>query len=147
MHNALVVARLHTSPLCQQSCNNHATLSLPELYTERFAGGARGIWHKNMQHTIYTDHLCSMNALRRRAKSLGADELKVSTRAAKKYMVRYRGRWIHFGARNYSDFTQHRDPRRRENYRARHRAILLADGRPAYKVPSQPAYWAWKILW
>jgi hypothetical protein len=116
------------------------------LYTERFCGGEQGIWQKNMLYNIRIIS-AAMDALRKRAKNLGADQLEISTRAAKKYMVRYRGRWIHFGARSYSDFTQHRSPRRRENYRARHRKILLSDGRPAYMVPEQAAYWAWHILW
>ena len=89
----------------------------------------------------------SITDLRSRAKLLGATDLRPSTRKGKKYMVLYLGRWIHFGAMGYADFTQHRDTRRRDAYRARHSRILLKNNVPAYKVPSQPAYWAWHLLW
>lgn len=89
----------------------------------------------------------SITELRSRAKLLGATDLRPSTRKGKKYMVRYRGRWVHFGAMGYSDFTQHRDMQRRARYRSRHSRILLKNNVPAYKVPSQPAYWAWHLLW
>lgn len=93
----------------------------------------------------------SITELRRRAKLLGATDLRPSTRKGKKYMVLYLGRWIHFGSRGYSDFTQlranARNIRRRDAYRARHSRILLKNNVPAYKVPSQPAYWAWHLLW
>ena len=120
--------------------------TIPARYIPSDLRGEQEVSGRKLYAIHYTDHRCTMDAIRKRAKKLGADQLEISTRAAKKYMVRYRGRWIHFGARNYSDFTQHRDPLRRDNYRARHSKILLADGRPAYKVPEQPAYWAWHIL-
>jgi hypothetical protein len=88
-----------------------------------------------------------MNALRAKAKRLGATDLRRSSRRGKKLAVLYRGAWIHFGALGYEDYTQHRDKDRRERYRRRHRGILLADGRPAYRVKTSPAYWAWQLLW
>ena len=88
-----------------------------------------------------------MENIVRKAKQLGAESLKTSTRATKKYMVLYRGKWIHFGAEIYSDFTLHKDPLRRANYRARHSTIRLADGRLAYTVRESPAFWAWHLLW
>ena len=81
------------------------------------------------------------------AKRLGATELRPSWRKGKKLAVLFRGRWIHFGAKGYEDFTTHRDLVRRASYRKRHRGILLADGRPAYKVKTTPAFWAYYILW
>ncbi len=81
------------------------------------------------------------------AKRLGASELRPSWRKHKKWAVKFRGRWIHFGATGYEDYTIHRDPVRRANYRRRHRGILLADGRPAYTVATTPAYWAYRLLW
>ena len=58
-----------------------------------------------------------------KARQFGAESIKASTRATKKYMVLYEGKWIHFGAKGYSDFTIHKDASRRANYRARHSTI------------------------
>jgi len=88
-----------------------------------------------------------MESLRRKAIRLGATDLKQSTRAGKKWMVKYNDKWIHFGAKGYSDYTQHKDEKRRAHYRARHSTIKLKDGRLAYKVKSQPAFWSMALLW
>ena len=82
-----------------------------------------------------------------KALRLGASELRPSWRKGKKLAVLYQGRWIHFGSRGYEDYTIHRDPVRRAAYRRRHKAILLADGRPAYTVKTTPSYWPYHILW
>ena len=82
-----------------------------------------------------------------KAKRLGATALRPSWRKGKKFAVLYRDRWVHFGAAGMSDFRIHRDPARRESYRRRHAAILLADGRRAYTVKESPAYWSWHLLW
>ena len=73
-----------------------------------------------------------------KALRLGATELRPSTRKGKKWVVLYQGKYIHFGATGYEDFTQHKDPARRANYRRRHGAIRLKDGRLAYTVPTSP---------
>ena len=88
-----------------------------------------------------------MEQLKQKAIELGATDLKPSTRKGKKWMVNYEGKWIHFGASGYQDFTQHRDENRRENYRRRHSAIKLKDGRLAYRVKTQSAFWSWNLLW
>ena len=82
-----------------------------------------------------------------RAKKLGAMDIKPSTRARNKWMVLYKGQWIHFGARGMSDYTIHKDEDRRRRYRARHSKIKLSDGRRAYTVKSSPSYWSWNLLW
>ena len=82
-----------------------------------------------------------------KAKKLGATELRPSWRAGKKWAVLYRDRWYHFGAKGYEDFRTHGDPVRRASYRKSHAGILLAEGRPAYKVKTTPAYWASNLLW
>jgi len=82
-----------------------------------------------------------------KALRLGAIELRPSQRAGKKWAVLYQGKWIHFGATGYEDYTQHKDPARRANYRRRHGAIKLKDGRLAYTVPTSPAFWSWNLLW
>ena len=86
-------------------------------------------------------------SLEQKALRLGATELRPSTRKGKKYAVLYQGKFIHFGATGYEDFTEHKDPARRANYRRRHGAIRLKDGRLAYTVKSSPAYWSWTLLW
>ena len=82
-----------------------------------------------------------------KALRLGANELRPSWRSGKKWAVCFCGRWIHLGAKGYDDYTSHHDEVRRDAYRKRHRAILLKDGRPAYKVKSSPAFWSWNLLW
>ena len=86
-------------------------------------------------------------SLEQKALRLGATELRPSTRKGKKYAVLYQGKFIHFGATGYEDFTEHKDPARRANYRRRHGAIKLQDGRLAYTVPTSPAFWSWTLLW
>ena len=81
------------------------------------------------------------------ARRLGGTELRQSTRKGKKLAVLYQGKLIHFGALGYEDYTIHHDEERRASYRKRHKAILLRDGRPAYTVKTQPAYWSWHLLW
>lgn len=88
-----------------------------------------------------------MDDLAVRAARLSATEITKSWRKGKKLAVLYRGSWIHFGAAGMSDFTIHKDKERRARYRKRHRGILLGDGRPAYRVKTSPAYWAWHLLW
>ena len=86
-----------------------------------------------------------------------------STRKNKKYMVTTpSGKIVHFGAiRNgipmeqYKDSTglglysnlDHLDTKRRDNYRSRHKAILLKNGKPAYLDKEQAAYWSLNFLW
>lgn len=89
----------------------------------------------------------SLSELKEKAIKLGATDLKASTRKGKKYMVKYEGKYIHFGASGYQDFTQHKDEKRRENYRRRHGAIKLKDGRLAHKVKGTPSYFSWTLLW
>jgi hypothetical protein len=55
---------------------------------------------------------------RKARKYLGANvEIDYSTRKDKKFMVRDPdGRWVHFGAIGYDDFTKHKDKARRQRY-------------------------------
>ena len=88
-----------------------------------------------------------MHDLKIEALRLGATDLRPSWRKGKKLAVLYRGKWIHFGALGYEDYTTHHDVDRRASYRRRHKAILLLDGRPAYTVKTQASFWAWHLLW
>lgn len=76
---------------------------------------------------------------------------KPSNKKDKKFMVLAKNgdkvKLVHFGAKGYSDFTKHKDSDRRDNYRARHSAILNKEGKPAYKDPLSPAYWSYNFLW
>lgn len=63
-----------------------------------------------------------------------------STRSNKKYMVSYNGKLIHFGAKGYLDYTQHKDYNRRELYRLRHHNDHIND-------PSKPGFYSWWLLW
>ena len=82
-----------------------------------------------------------------KARAFGATELRPSGRKGKEMAALFRGRWIHFGARGYEDYTTHGDLVRRAAYRKRHAGSLLANGRLAYTVKTTPAYWAYHILW
>lgn len=55
-------------------------------------------------------------------------------------LIRYWAKW-------YSDYTKHKDEKRRDNYRARHKAIKTKSWTPAYKNKLQAAYWAYNDLW
>ncbi len=86
-------------------------------------------------------------SVRERAIKLGATDLVPSWHKGKKFAVLYKDKYIHFGSQGYEDYTMHHDPVRRASYRDRHKAIKLKDGRLAYKVKTQPAFWAMELLW
>lgn len=88
-----------------------------------------------------------MEALRNRAVSLGASDLRKSKKKGKKYDVIYKGKIVSFGSKGMSDYTIHKDKERRNRYRARHSKIKLKDGRLAYKVKGTPAFFSWNLLW
>lgn len=86
-------------------------------------------------------------AAQRLARKLGLPRPESSQRNGKKLFVIYDGVAIHFGARGYSDYLEHKDKERRNRYRLRARGALLANGTPAYLDRRQPAYYAYRILW
>lgn len=47
---------------------------------------------------------------------------------------------VSFGARNYEDYTTHKDENRRFRYRQRH----IGDNT---ENPEYPGFWSWHILW
>jgi hypothetical protein len=73
---------------------------------------------------------------------LGKDvELYLSTRKFKKYMIQNPdGEWIHFGQYPYEDYTKHKDPQRREDFRKRNVKWAIA---PKWS----PAWLSWYLLW
>lgn len=86
-----------------------------------------------------------------------------STRKNKKYsVITPKGKVVHFGAiqngipmEQYKDSTglglyseyDHNDIKRRENYRSRHKSILLKNGKPAYLDKEQPSFYSYNFLW
>ena len=88
-----------------------------------------------------------MNKLREKAISLGAQELKRSTRKNKKLAVLYNNKWIHFGDRRYMDFTQHKNLERRKSYLKRARGIRDKQGNLTHKNKNKSNFWAINILW
>lgn len=70
-------------------------------------------------------------------------------RFKKKATFMYKGRQhtVYFGHRDYSDYTQHKDPERRNRYLARATKIRDAKGKLTMNNPLSPNYWAIRILW
>ena len=69
-------------------------------------------------------------------------ELKQSTRKGKKWMVLdvNTGKYVHFGAMNYQDYTVHKDENRRKKYWSRMQRF-----KSAYKY--SPGYLSLVLLW
>ena len=54
---------------------------------------------------------------------------------------------IHFGNKNYEDYRQHKDKKRRESYLARAKGIRNKKGELTYKDTNSKNYWAIRHLW
>ena len=68
--------------------------------------------------------------------------LEVARDGKHKYVAVFEnGRRVKFGAQGYEDYTMHRDEKRREAYRARHRKDLDTND------PYRPGYLSYYILW
>jgi hypothetical protein len=74
-----------------------------------------------------------------------------SDRAGKKKMVLAKEgdkvKLIHFGFQGMSDFTKHRDTKRRANYLARSGGIKDKSGKLTKNNKLSANYWARKVLW
>ena len=88
-----------------------------------------------------------MSDLRKKALSLGATAFGISKVKNKRFYVVYDGKKINFGLKNGSTFIDHKDTKKRENWKKRHSKILLKDGTPAYKNKHKSSFWSWNILW
>ena len=73
-------------------------------------------------------------------------------------MVKYNGKWIHFGDKRYQQYKDttplriysnldHLDKKRRYRYRARASKIKNKQGEYTYKNPKYANYYAYKFLW
>ena len=67
--------------------------------------------------------------------------LKPSTRKDKKFMVIIDNKKVHFGAKGMSDYTIHKDPKRKERYIARHRK------NENWTDPTTAGFWSRWLLW
>tara|TARA_R110002153_G_scaffold274315_1_gene448482 strand:- start:24974 stop:25240 length:267 start_codon:yes stop_codon:yes gene_type:complete len=54
---------------------------------------------------------------------------------------------IHFGHKDYQDFTQHKDQKRRTNYLARAKGIKNKEGKLTWKDKNTKNYWSVHYLW
>lgn len=88
-----------------------------------------------------------MEALRKKAIKLGAQDLRKSTKKNKKYDVIYKGKVISFGAKGMSDFTIHKDKARRDRYLKRAKGIRDGRGNLTHKNKNKSNFWAINILW
>jgi hypothetical protein len=69
-------------------------------------------------------------------------QLKRLTSGPKKYqVVLANGKTVKFGARGYSDYTVHKDPKRMQRYLTRHRS------RENWNDPKTPGFWSRWLLW
>lgn len=64
-----------------------------------------------------------------------------SWRKEKKKVVCWKDKLIHFGAKGYEDYTQHKDKKRRASFRARHKC----DTDKPKKTTAR--FWACEELW
>lgn len=71
-----------------------------------------------------------------------------STSPRKKWMtITPEGKKLYWGEPSMQDYTQHKDPERRKNYRSRHRGILLKDGSRAINKKWSPAWASYYVTW
>ena len=68
-------------------------------------------------------------------------KIVMSTRKDKKYMILINGKRIHFGAKNYSDFLDHKDKKRRNNFHNRFRT------NKSYNNKLSGLYYSRMLLW
>ena len=66
--------------------------------------------------------------------------IRISTRKNKKYMIRYKDKWVHFGDFGSEDFTEHLDTQRRELFRQRNHKWALQERHT-------PGYLSYFLLW
>ena len=87
------------------------------------------------------------NKLRQKALSLGATEFGKSNAKGKRFYVIYKGQRINFGLEGGSTFIDHKDPKKRRDWLARHTKIRDKQGRLVHKLKTSPSFWSKTILW
>lgn len=76
----------------------------------------------------------------KRAKVMGIEDIELSTRRDKKYMVFDGKKWVHFGQMGYNDYTKTKDKHKRDLFRKRNHKWADAP-------VMTPAYLAYYLLW
>ncbi len=73
---------------------------------------------------------------------------KKSTRKGKKWMtITPDGKKVHWGDSKMKDYTQHKNKKRRQNYRSRHAGIRLKNGSRAIDKKWSPAWLSYHVTW
>jgi len=88
-----------------------------------------------------------MEELKEKAIKLGATEFGVSKRKDKKYYVVYDGKKINFGSAEGKTFLDHKDEKKKENWKKRHSKIVDKDGVPFYTKKNSAEHWSYYLLW
>jgi len=71
-----------------------------------------------------------------------------SSRPEKKWMAVFEtGKTVHFGARSYQDFTQHKDPERMRRYKLRHPSGPGKREQHGKSGIYTAGFWAMNLLW
>lgn len=88
-----------------------------------------------------------MEELKEKAIKLGATEFGVSKRKDKKYYVVYDSKKINFGSAEGKTFLDHKDEKKKENWKKRHSKIVDKDGVPFYTKKNSAEHWSYYLLW
>jgi len=88
-----------------------------------------------------------MEALRKKAISLGATEFGVSKVKTKRYYVVYQNRKINFGSESGETYIDRGNDVKRKNWYARHSKIQNKHGQYVINLKTSPDWWSAKILW
>jgi len=89
----------------------------------------------------------TLNALYKKAISLGATDLGFSDRRDKRFYVIYGNKIIHFGSKNGKTYIDHHDEAKRTAWRSRHSKIVNSEGIPFYTIKTSPEFWNWNLTW
>jgi hypothetical protein len=88
-----------------------------------------------------------MDKLKSKSLDLGASDFGKSKNKNKRFYVVYNNKIINFGDPTASTFIDGLSVEKKNAFRARHKAILLKNGKPAYLNKNQPSFWAYHLLW
>ena len=96
---------------------------------------------KEIDEEIFSDAYFMRKALDLASQAFEEDEIPIGA------VVVYENKIIHFGSPTAKTFLEHKDEKKRDNWRARHSKILNKDGQEVYKLKTSPSYWSWQLLW
>jgi hypothetical protein len=87
------------------------------------------------------------NKLKQKALSLGASEFGKSNTKGKRFYVIYKGQRINFGLEGGQTFLEHKDPKKRRAWKARHSKVRDKQGRKVINLKTSASFWSDRILW